>query len=80
MAARIARYGFVVVDTEIRQTVTSKTRRNVGISWRMDETYIKVKDAWAYLYRPVDKQSKTVDFLLTAHRDIAAARQFFKNQ
>ncbi len=49
----------------------------VGKSWRMDETYIKVKGAWKYLYRAVDKQGKTVDFLLTAKRDASAARRFF---
>jgi putative transposase len=43
----------------------------------MDETYIKVKGAWKYLYRAVDKQGKTVDFLLTAKRDMAAAKRFF---
>jgi len=43
----------------------------------MDETYIRVKGVWKYLYRAVDKEGKTVDFLLTAHRDIAAARRFF---
>jgi putative transposase len=43
----------------------------------MDETYIKVRGVWKYLYRAVDKEGKTVDFLLTAHRDIAAARRFF---
>jgi len=43
----------------------------------MDETYIKVKDVWKYLYRAVDKEGKTVDFLLTAKRDKAAARRFF---
>ena len=43
----------------------------------MDETYIKVKGVWKYLYRAVDKQGKTVDFLLTAKRDIAAAKRFF---
>ena len=36
-------------------------------NWGMDKTYIKVKGAWKYLYRAVDKQGKTVDFLLTAH-------------
>ena len=45
----------------------------------MDETYIKVKGAWKYLYRAVDKQGKTVDFLLTARRDKAAAMRFFDN-
>ena len=51
--------------------------RPVGVSWRMDETYIKVKGAWKYLYRAVDKEGKTVDFLLTAKRDKAAAKRFF---
>jgi len=44
----------------------------------MDETYIKVKGVWKYLYRAVDKQGKTVDFLLTAKRDMAAAKRFFE--
>ena len=44
----------------------------------MDETYIKVKGDWKYLYRAVDKQGKTVDFLLTAKRDKAAALRFFQ--
>lgn len=52
-------------------------KRPVRCSWRMDETYIKVKGAWKYLYRAVDKQGKTVDFLLTAKRDMAAAKRFF---
>jgi putative transposase len=43
----------------------------------MDETYVKVKGVWKYLYRAIDKQSKTVDFLLTAKRDMAAAKCFF---
>ena len=43
----------------------------------MDETYIKVQGVWEYLYRAVDKAGKTIDFLLTAHRDLASARRFF---
>ena len=43
----------------------------------MDETYIRVRGQWTYLYRAVDKQGLTVDFLLSQHRDIAAAKQFF---
>ena len=43
----------------------------------MDETYIKVKGVWKYLYRAVDKAGKTVDFLLTARRDKSAALRFF---
>ncbi len=44
----------------------------------MDETYIKVKGVWKYLYRAVDKEGKTVDFLLTVRRDNAAALRFFE--
>ena len=51
--------------------------RLVGTSWRVDETYIKVRGRWAYLYRAVDKQGLTVDFLLSERRDIAAAKRFF---
>ena len=51
-------------------------KHSVGKSWRMDETHIKVNGAWKYLYRAVDKQGKTVDFLLTAKRAAAAARRF----
>jgi putative transposase len=60
------------------EKLSRKYKRKVGASWRMYETYIKVKGIWKYLYRAVDKEGKTVDFLLTAHRDMAAARQFFQ--
>ena len=59
------------------EKVFRKHKRPVGVSWRMDETYIKVKGVWKYLYRAVDKEGKTVDFLLTAKRDKAAALRFF---
>ena len=59
------------------EKVFRKHKRPVGASWRMDETYIEVKGVWKYLYRAVDKQGKTVDFLLTAKRDKAAAMRFF---
>ena len=51
--------------------------RPVGDSWRVDETYIKVKGQWVYLYRAVDKQGRTVDFLLSKRRDVATAKRFF---
>jgi len=51
--------------------------RPVGDSWRVDETYLKMKDQWVYLYRAVDKAGRTVDFLLSRRRDIAAAKRFF---
>ena len=44
----------------------------------MDETYIKVAGQWKYLYRAVDRAGDTIDFLLRAHRDYAAARRFFE--
>ena len=51
-------------------------KRPVGSSWRMDETYVRIKGAWKYLYRAVDKAGATVDFLLTAKRDRKAALRF----
>ena len=50
----------------------------VGRRWRMDETYIRVKGQWKYLYRAVDSNGLTIDFLLTAKRDAAAALRFFR--
>ena len=51
-------------------------KRSVGTSWRLEETYIRVKGQWKYLYRAVDKTGLTVDFLLTAKRDSKAALRF----
>jgi len=47
-------------------------------SWRLDETYIKVKGQERYLYRAVDSTGQTIDFLLTAKRDTAGAKRFFR--
>ena len=55
-----------------------RPKRPVGISWRMDETYIKVKGKWVYLYRDVDKEGNAVEFMLSEHRDEPAARAFFE--
>ncbi|WP_418304019.1 IS6 family transposase [Pandoraea faecigallinarum] len=59
-----------VFDKAIRRRL-----RPVGESWRMDETYIRVRGQWKYLYRAVDKAGHTIDFLLCARRDTAAALQ-----
>ena len=53
-------------------------KRSTATSWRMDETYIKVKGRWTYLYRAVDRDGKTLDFMLSERRDLAAARRFFR--
>jgi transposase-like protein len=52
--------------------------RPVGGSWRCDETYIKVKGRWTYLYRAVDKVGRTIDFYLSERRDVNAAKHFFR--
>ena len=59
------------------EKIFRKRKRPVGGSWRMDETYIKVRGEWKYLYRAVDKEGKTIDFLLRARRDTVAAKCFF---
>lgn len=55
----------------------SRDARPVNTSWRVDETYIRVRGRWTYLYRAVDKHGLTVDSLLSERRDIAAAQRFF---
>ena len=57
-----------------------KRKRPVASSWRMDETYVKVKGQWVYLYRAVDKFGATIDFMVSEHRDEAAATPAFFKQ
>ncbi len=61
--------------------IEKRTRRFLkptNDSWRVDETYIKVKGEWKYLYRAVDSQGNTLDFMLSARRNKQAAKRFFK--
>jgi transposase-like protein len=47
-------------------------------SWKLDETYIKVKGTWKYFYRAIDSEGNALDFMLSAKRDAKAAKRFFK--
>jgi IS6 family transposase len=62
---------------ELEKRIRPHLRLNNG-SWRVDETYIRVKGRWTYLYRAVDSRGQTIDFLLAAKRDTAAAKRFFR--
>ncbi len=69
---------WVVKYSPLLEEAFHRRKRPVWVSWRMDETYIKVKGQWYYLYRAVDKTGQTIDFLLTAQRDEAAALRLLK--
>jgi transposase, IS6 family len=62
---------------EIEKRIRPHLRPSNG-SWRVDETYVKVKGRWMYLYRAVDSRGQTIDFLLSARRDAEAAKRFFR--
>jgi putative transposase len=62
-----------LLENEFRKNYKKKA----GRSWRMDETYIKIRGVWHYLYRAVDKEGHTIDFMLSKNRDEAAAKAFF---
>ena len=62
-------------------TLEQRLRRHLkptNKSWRVDETYIRVKGRWCYLYRAIDSTGATIDFLLSALRDAAAAKRLFR--
>ena len=61
---------------EIEKRLRYFWRPSLGLSWQVDETYIKVKGQWKYLYRAIDKQGHTIDFYLSSARTIQAAKRF----
>ena len=62
---------------EIEKRLRRDWKPKAGLSWKVDETYIKVKGKWVYQYRAVDKQGHTVDFYLSSRRHAKAAKQFW---
>ena len=67
---------WVLKYSPLLEAAFHRRKRRVWLSWRMDETYIKVRGHWRYLYRAVDKSGQTIDFLLTEHRDERSAMRF----
>jgi len=68
---------WVIKYSPLMATEAQKRKSGTSHSWRMDETYIKVKGQWTYYYRAIDKFGKTLDFMLSEKRDEAAATNFF---
>jgi putative transposase len=70
-------------ETKLTPTLAEDLRRRrkgrIGRSWYVDETYIKVHGHWKYLYRAVDRDGALVDVMLREHRDLAAAKAFFRS-
>ena len=61
---------------EIEKRLRWQWRRPRSTSWRVDETYVKVRGKWAYLYRALDKEGNTIDFYLSPTRSAKAAKRF----
>jgi putative transposase len=68
---------WVVKYSPLLELKFRKRKKKTGSSWRMDETYIKIKSRWVYYYRAVDTDNQTIDFYLSEKRDAEAARNFF---
>jgi transposase-like protein len=88
LVAMMAERGVLISHTTIMRWVIryvpefekrwNRFARSIGSSWRVDETYISIKGKWHYLYRVVDKQGRSIDFMLRPDRGIAAAQAFFR--
>ena len=69
---------WVVKHSPALESTFRQRKKSIGKSWKMDETYIKVKGEWVYYYRAVDKEGQTIDFFLSRTRDTNAAKAFFE--
>src|ERR1700729_2877717 len=63
----------------LAEDLRRRRRGKVGRSWYVDETYIRVHARWKYLYRAIDRDGALVDVMLSEHRDLAAAKAFFRS-
>src|SRR5919206_476741 len=63
----------------LAEDLRRRRRGQVGRSWYVDETYLKVHGRWCYLYRAIDRDGNLVDVLFSEHRDMAAAQAFFRS-
>ena len=83
MAERRVKVDHTTIMRRVHQyspEIEKKIRRHLkptNDSWRVDETYIKVKGKWKYLYRAVDSNGDTIDFMLSSKRNRKAAKKFF---
>jgi transposase, IS6 family len=88
LAEMVSERGFVIDHTtifrwvqryapEINKRIRPRLKMS-GTSYRIDETYIKVGKSCKYLYRAVDKEGRTIEFMLSAKRDVSAAKRFFR--
>lgn len=68
---------WVVKFSPLIASQAQRRKRRAANSWRVDETYLKVKGRWTCLYRAVDREGQTLDFMLFEGRDLADARRFF---
>lgn len=69
---------WVVKFSPLIASRAQRRKRPTANSWRVDETYLKIKGRWTYLYRAVDRDGQTPDFMRSERRDLAATRRFFK--
>jgi transposase-like protein len=61
----------------LTEQLRARRRGKAGVKWHADETYVKIQGVWCYLYRAIDADGNLVDSMLSAHRDLEAAKRFF---